>query len=58
MKAELVVTDRSWPLRNKFLDALRRKLAAMPNRIAFYPGQCCCRVCMHGTTAKCVRSAA
>ena len=53
-----MVTDRSWPLREKFVDALRCKLAAMPNRIAYYPGECCCRVCMHGTTAKCVRSAA
>ena len=42
MKAELLVTDRSWPQRAKFLDALRCKLAAMPNRVAYYPGQSCC----------------
>lgn len=38
LKAELIVTDRGWPLREKFLAALRRKLAALPNRVAYYPG--------------------
>ena len=40
LKAELVVTDRSWPLRDKFVAALRRKLSSLPNRVAFYPGTC------------------
>lgn len=38
LKAELVVTDRSWPQRTAFLDALRRKLAQNPNRVSYYPG--------------------
>ncbi|KAL4447993.1 hypothetical protein ABPG75_005212 [Micractinium tetrahymenae] len=38
LKAELVVTDASWPLRDKFLAVLRRKLTSLPNRVAFYPG--------------------
>lgn len=38
LAAELVVTDRSWPLRDRFMAALRLKLAALPNRIAYYPG--------------------
>lgn len=38
LKAELVVTDAGWPLRHKFLAALRRRLAAQPNRVAYYPG--------------------
>jgi hypothetical protein len=33
-----VLTDAEWPLRDKFLAALRRKLVAMPNRVAYYPG--------------------
>lgn len=39
LAAELVVTDRSWPLRDSFMAALRLKLSALPNRIAYYPGQ-------------------
>ena len=38
LKAELVVTCAEWPLREKFLAALRAKLGAMPNRVAYYPG--------------------
>ncbi|KAL4444976.1 hypothetical protein ABPG77_004026 [Micractinium sp. CCAP 211/92] len=38
LKAELVVTDAAWPLREKFLAAVRRRLAALPNRVAYYPG--------------------
>lgn len=38
LKAELVVTDAEWPLRQRFLDAVRAKLAEMPNRVAYYPG--------------------
>lgn len=38
LKAELVVTDRDWPLREKFLAALRRSLAAIPARVPWYPG--------------------
>ena len=38
LKAEVVVTDAEWPLRGKFLEALRRRLAAAPNRVSFYPG--------------------
>lgn len=38
LKAELLVTDRSWPQREAFLDALRAKLASLPNRVAYYPG--------------------
>lgn len=41
LKAELVVTDAAWPLREKFLAAVRRRLAALPNRVAYYPGGCC-----------------
>ena len=37
-KAEVVVTDRGWPLREKFLAALRCRLAAVPCRVAYYPG--------------------
>lgn len=33
-----MLTDAEWPLRDKFLAALRSKLAAMPNRVAYYPG--------------------
>lgn len=40
LKAELLVTDRSWPQREAFLDALRAKLASLPNRVAYYPGLC------------------
>lgn len=40
LKAELLVTDRSWPQREAFLDALRAKLASLPNRVAYYPGRC------------------
>ncbi|PSC73701.1 NAD-dependent aldehyde dehydrogenase [Micractinium conductrix] len=38
LKAELLVTDAGWPQRERFLAALRRKLAALPNRVAYYPG--------------------
>ena len=38
LKAELVVTDRGWALRDKFLAALRAKLRALPPRVAYYPG--------------------
>ena len=38
LKAELVVTDRGWALRDKFLAALRAKLCALPPRVAYYPG--------------------
>lgn len=33
-----MLTDAEWPLRDKFLAALRAKLAAIPNRVAYYPG--------------------
>jgi hypothetical protein len=38
LKAELVVCDRGWPLRERFLAALRAKLSSLPNRVAYYPG--------------------
>jgi hypothetical protein len=34
----VVVTDAEWPLRKNFLAALRRRLAAAPNRVSYYPG--------------------
>ncbi len=36
--AKLVVTAKGWPQRQAFLDALRRELAQMPPRLAYYPG--------------------
>lgn len=45
LKAELLVTDRSWPQREAFLAALRAKLASLPNRVAYYPGGCCRSLC-------------
>ncbi|GAB4824152.1 hypothetical protein N2152v2_011198 [Parachlorella kessleri] len=38
LKAELVLTDAEWPLRDKFLAALKAKLASTTNRVAYYPG--------------------
>lgn len=38
LKAEILVTDKDWAQRDAFLAALRKKLAATPNRVAFYPG--------------------
>lgn len=36
--AQVLVTDRKWPLRSAFLNRLRRELARMPARRAWYPG--------------------
>jgi acyl-CoA reductase-like NAD-dependent aldehyde dehydrogenase len=36
--ARVVVTHAGWSQRGEFLDALRRRLAATPTRLAFYPG--------------------
>lgn len=38
LKAEVIVTDAEWPMRDRFLAAVRSKLAATPNRVAYYPG--------------------
>lgn len=38
LKAEMVVTDAGWPLRERFLACLRAKLASLPSRVAYYPG--------------------
>mmetsp|Transcript_79466 Transcript_79466/g.199741 ORF Transcript_79466/g.199741 Transcript_79466/m.199741 type:complete len:588 (+) Transcript_79466:58-1821(+) len=35
---QVLVTCRRWPLRRAFLDAVRRKIAAMPRIKCFYPG--------------------
>lgn len=37
LAAEVVITDKHWPLRDKFLDALRTCLRRYPNRVAYYP---------------------
>lgn len=34
----LIVTHAGWPLRQSFLDTLRRKLASMPLQNSYYPG--------------------
>lgn len=34
----VIITHRQWPQRDEFLDALRRNLAAIPARKAYYPG--------------------
>jgi acyl-CoA reductase-like NAD-dependent aldehyde dehydrogenase len=36
--ARVIVTHAGWPQRGAFLDALRRRLAATPSKLAFYPG--------------------
>jgi acyl-CoA reductase-like NAD-dependent aldehyde dehydrogenase len=36
--ARIVVTHAGWPQRAAFLDAVRRRLAATPSKLAFYPG--------------------
>jgi aldehyde dehydrogenase (NAD(P)+) len=36
--AQVLVLPREWPLRGAFLDELRRLMAALPSRVAFYPG--------------------
>lgn len=36
--AQVVLTDRRWPQRAAFLNRLRRELAALPPRPAWYPG--------------------
>lgn len=38
LKAEILVTDRNWPQREAFLNAIRKKLFETPNRVAYYPG--------------------
>lgn len=38
LAAKAVVTARGWPLRERFLAALREALAAVPVRKAYYPG--------------------
>ena len=38
LKAELLVLDAAWELRDAFLAALRRRLGAAPRRVAWYPG--------------------
>lgn len=37
LAAEIVITDRSWPQRNDFLDAIRRNLDVMYFRTSYYP---------------------
>jgi len=36
--AKVVITAKGWPLRQAFLTALRQELAAIPPRLAYYPG--------------------
>jgi hypothetical protein len=36
--SRVVVTAAGWPQRQAFLDGVRRRLAALPTRLAFYPG--------------------
>ncbi len=35
---QVLVTARDWPLREKFMSAVRRKLALAPRKPAWYPG--------------------
>jgi hypothetical protein len=36
--SRVIVTARSWPQREAFLDGIRRRLGELPTRLAFYPG--------------------
>jgi hypothetical protein len=36
--SRVIVTARSWPQRQAFLDGIRRRLGELPTRLAFYPG--------------------
>lgn len=36
--ARVIVTHAAWPQREAFLDAVRRRLAAIPPKVAYYPG--------------------
>ena len=36
--ARVIVTHTAWPQREAFLDAVRRRLAAIPPKVAYYPG--------------------
>lgn len=36
--AQVILTDRRWPLRTAFLNRLRRELKNLPSRPAYYPG--------------------
>lgn len=38
LAAEIVVTDKGWPLRGKFLDAMRAAMDKVPQRACYYPG--------------------
>lgn len=35
---QVLVTSKNWPQRQAFLDEIRRVLAALPPRVAYYPG--------------------
>jgi acyl-CoA reductase-like NAD-dependent aldehyde dehydrogenase len=36
--SRVIVTSAAWPQRNEFLEELERALAALPQRLAYYPG--------------------
>ena len=38
LKAEVLVTDKAWPQRDAFLEALKKQLEATSLRTAYYPG--------------------
>ncbi|KAK9814745.1 hypothetical protein WJX72_010772 [[Myrmecia] bisecta] len=38
LKAEVVITAKDWPQREAFLEALRKRLDAEPQRVPYYPG--------------------
>lgn len=38
LAAEVIITDKAWPQREEFINAVRRHLQAAPQRSAYYPG--------------------
>eukprot|EP00884_Botryococcus_braunii_P012779 jgi/Botrbrau1/21501/Bobra.174_2s0009.2 len=38
LKTEVILTDAAWPMRAQFVSAVKRKLDALPRRVAWYPG--------------------
>lgn len=38
VKAEIIVTDKGWTLRDNFLEILRQRLSKQPVRVPYYPG--------------------